>query len=165
MSVVDLGSPSSFPPEIRTLFAELLSNKPSARRVSAEGKQDIIGWLTDSQKRPCSQEEFSRRNYVRKNFTWDDNTGTLFTIERDDKEKCRVVITTDAIVDVVERTHLMNGHAGWDATWRDINSSYYGILRSDVNFLLKTCQVCAQNPSKRPKGSGSATVLLSSAMH
>ncbi len=57
------------------------------------------------------------------------------------------------IADVVELVHKENGHAGWDATWKDVSSSYYGILRSDVIFLLKRCQICAENPRKRPKGS------------
>ncbi len=43
-------------------------------------------------------------------------------------------------------------------TWKDVSTSYYGILRSDVIFLVKQCQVCAKNPSKRPKGSA-ATML------
>ncbi|KAK1140902.1 hypothetical protein N8T08_009775 [Aspergillus melleus] len=65
----------------------------------------------------------------------------------------RVVITEDSIPAVVEAAHEHNGHAGWDGTWRDISTSYYGILRSDVIFLLRRCQICAHNPSKRPKSS------------
>lgn len=57
------------------------------------------------------------------------------------------------IADVVDFVHNGNGHAGWDATWKDVSNLYYGILRSDVIFLLKRCQICASNPSKRPKGS------------
>ncbi len=57
------------------------------------------------------------------------------------------------IADVVDFVHKGNGHAGWDATWKDVSNLYYGILRSDVIFLLKRCQICASNPSKRPKGS------------
>lgn len=163
MSNVGLSSPPSFPPDVRAAFTRLLSEKPSTRRVSVDSKQDIITWLINPHKRPCSQEEFSRRNYVRRNFTWDENTRILFTTEKDDKQKPRVVITTDAIIDIVENTHEMNGHAGWDATWKDINNSYYGILRSDVNFLLKTCRVCAQNPIKRPKASASSRVPSDSA--
>ena len=66
-------------------------------------------------------------------------------------DKARQVVTTDKIADVVEKVHTDNGHAGWDATWKDISTSYYGILRSDVIFLLKQCQICSGNPSKRPK--------------
>ena len=64
------------------------------------------------------------------------------------------------IAETVEMVHKENNHAGWDATWKDVSTSYYGILRSDVIFLLKQCQSphCTQNPSKRPKGSAPTTV-------
>lgn len=59
------------------------------------------------------------------------------------------------IADTVEIVHKNNNHAGWDATWKDVSTSYYGIPRKDVIFLLKQCQNqhCTENPSKRPKGS------------
>ncbi len=66
----------------------------------------------------------------------------------------RVVIVLESIADVVETMHIRNNHLGWDATWRDVSSAYYGILRSDVIFLLKRCRVCAHNPSKRAKNPG-----------
>jgi hypothetical protein len=56
------------------------------------------------------------------------------------------------IADVVETIHENNGHAGWDTTWKDVSNSYYGILRSDIIFLLKRCEICSKNPLKRPKG-------------
>jgi hypothetical protein len=77
------------------------------------------------------------------------------------KGKNRAVITTDMIADVLEIVYKDSGddgHSGWDAKWKDVSTSYCGILRSDVIFLVKQCQVCAENPSKRPKGSA-ATML------
>ncbi|CAI6334664.1 unnamed protein product [Periconia digitata] len=59
----------------------------------------------------------------------------------------------DAIAGIVEIVHNNNGHAGWDTTWKKISSSYYGILRADVIFLLKKCHICANDARKRPKGS------------
>lgn len=64
-----------------------------------------------------------------------------------------MVVTEDMIVDVVESVHEGNSHVGWDVTWKAVSTSYYGIPRSDLIFLLKRCQICAQTPSKRPKGS------------
>lgn len=76
-------------------------------------------------------------------------------MDKTGEEKNRIVITDDLIVDIVESAHMQNDHLGWDATWRDVSNTYYGILRADVIFLLKECQICAQNPSKRPKGASS----------
>lgn len=72
------------------------------------------------------------------------------------EEKNHLVVTENQIADVVELVHESNKHGGWDATWRDINSSYHGILRSDVIHLPKQCQICALNASKRPKGYAAA---------
>jgi len=140
----------------RAEFLQHLRENPNNRRISQDDKATIIQWLTNPHKRPSSQEEFSRRNYVRKTFVWDEENRNLRAVAKEDKGKDRAVVLTDMIADVVESVHEDNSHAGWDATWKDVSTLYYGILRSDVIFLLKQCQTCSRNPSKRPKGSAIA---------
>lgn len=137
----------------RLAFHQHLRETPNKRRVTQTDKGTLIEWLTNPHKRPLSQEEFSRRNYVRQTFSWDEQSQSLLAVAKRDEDKARIVITDDKIADVVETVHTDNNHTGWDATWKDISTRYYGILRSDVTFLLKQCQVCFRNPSKRPKGS------------
>ena len=141
-----------FSSDTKASFLNHVHDTPNNRRVSSTDKEVIIEWLTNPSKRPSSQKEFSRRNYVRKTFVWDEDRGSLLACGKDAEENLRTVITEDAIVDVVESVHQLNSHLGWDATWKDVSSLYYGILRSDVIFLLKQCQVCALDPTKRPKG-------------
>lgn len=142
-----------FSSNTRTAFQKYVSENPSNRRVTQADREVMIEWLTNPSKRPSSQQEFSRRNYVQKAFTLDENTRGLLATGKTNGDKHRVVVTEDVIADVVESAHEQNGHLGWDTTWRDISTSYYGIMRSDVIFLLKQCQFCAQDPSKRPKSS------------
>jgi hypothetical protein len=129
---------------------------PNNRRISQSDKTIILEWLTNSYRRPSSQEEFSRRNYVRKTFIWDEKTQNLLAVAKKDQGKDRMVVPTYMIADVVETVHKENGHGGWDATWKDVSTSYYGILRADVIFLLKQCQECSGKPTKRPKTSTAA---------
>ena len=143
----------TFTPDTKAAFLQYLLEHPNSRRISQSDKEKIVGWLTNPHQRPSSQKEFSRRNYVRKTFIWDENTQNLLEIAKTGAENARLVVTEDMIPDVVENVHKENGHSGWDYTWKAVSTSYYGILRSDLIFLLKECQVCAQNPSKRPKGS------------
>lgn len=156
MSDVSIDKFIAFPEDARRAFVQLISEKPNKRRVSQHEKQTMVEWLTNPQKRPSSQEEFSRRNYVRKAFTWDEGNQVVVALDKSN-ERHRMVVTTDDIIDTVEKVHTQNGHAGWDATWKDVSNSYYGILRADVIFLLKSCQICARNPTKRPKGSQPTT--------
>jgi hypothetical protein len=144
----------------RVAFSQYLIENPNNRRVTQSDKGMLVEWLTNLERRPQSQEEFSRRNYVRKTFIWDEKSQTLLAVAKKDGGKNRVVVSTNKIVDIVEMVHKDNGHAGWDATWNDVSTTYYGILRSDVIFLLKQCQNqnCTQNPSKRPKGSTAGMV-------
>jgi hypothetical protein len=144
----------------RVAFSHYLIENPNNRRVTQSDKGMLVEWLTNSERRPQSQEEFSRRHYVRKTFIWDEKSQTLLAVAKKDGGKNRVVVSTNKIVDIVEMVHKDNGHAGWDATWNDVSTTYYGILRSDVIFLLKQCQNqnCTQNPSKRPKGSTAGMV-------
>jgi hypothetical protein len=153
MASASSNTPVMFSSSTKTAFLRYLRENPNTRRVSYAEKAIIIEWLTDPHKRPTTQKEFSRRNYVRKTFEWDEKTQTLLAVGKSNEQKNRVVITEDTIADLVGFVHQENSHAGWDATWRAVNTSYYGILRSDLIFLLRQCQTCAQNPSKRPKAS------------
>ncbi len=150
----------TFTPSTKAAFLQYLRENPTNRRITQTDRDILIEWLTNPHKRPSSQKEFSRRNYIWKTFTWDEKTQNLFAVAKQDEEKDRTVVTEDAIADIVEFVHESNKHGEWDATWKDISSSYYGILRSDVIRLLKECQTCALNPSKRPKDSA-ATIQSS----
>lgn len=147
----------AFSPSTRMAFLQNLRDKPNNCRVSPPDKEILVNLLTNLSYRPTSQQEFSRRNYVRKTFKWNDEVQGLFATAKTDKEKDRLVIADDMIADVVESVHDRNSHGGWDATWRDVSALFYGILRSDVIFLLKECRVCASDPSKRPKPKGSSS--------
>lgn len=143
--------PVTFSQSTRASFAQHLREHPSNRRVSSTEKENIIEWLTNPEKRPSSQREFSRRNYARKTFVWDNKRQDLLAINKSQEGRDRIVVVEDRIADTVEFVHNCNGHAGWDATWKDVSTSYHGILRSDVIYLLRRCQVCLHNPLKRPK--------------
>ncbi|MCJ1377726.1 hypothetical protein MMC17_000822 [Xylographa soralifera] len=143
---------SIFSSTTRASFLDHVRKNPNNRRVSSTDLDVIVEWLTNPSKRALTQKEHSRRNYVRKTFVWSQNTRSLLANSKAGEENHRAVIIEDDILDVVESVHQLNNHLGWDATWRDISNSYYGILRSDVIFLLKQCEICAQVPSKRPKG-------------
>ena len=143
----------------RAAFMQYLMDNPNARRVSPAEKESIIGCLTqlNRQNRPSSQKESSRRNYVRKTFSWDERNKTLLAVAKKDEGRDRYVVTDYEIADVVQSVHENNGHSGWDATWNDISTLYYGILRADVIFMLKRCPTCALDPRKRPKNQSNAT--------
>ncbi|KAI8725460.1 hypothetical protein NCS52_00117100 [Fusarium sp. LHS14.1] len=140
-----------FSRETRDSFLQYLADHPNSRRVSQSEQSNIRAWLTNPERRPASQQDFSRRHYIQKTFAWDTDRQVLVAVAKGGKEN-RDVVTEENIVDTVGLVHTNNGHAGWDATWKGISTSYHGILRADVIFLLKQCQVCAGDPRKRPKG-------------
>ena len=133
-------------------FSVHLHGTPSSHRVTRAEKERMVQWLRATHLNPTSQKESSRRHYVRNNFEWEEESQVLFAVPKQGRPR-REVVTDDMILDIVESVHERNEHAGWDSTWRAISGSYYGILRSDVIFLLRRCPRCAGNPRKRPKGS------------
>lgn len=145
----------SLNPSVQVAFIRYLSENPNNRRVSLVDLKEIIGWLTDPHKKPLSQKDFSRRNYVRKTFRWDSEKQLLIAMGKNEQSEQRQVVTEDRIFEVINSVHVELRHAGWDATWDSLSSSYYGILRSDMIFLLKRCQCSTLDASKRPKGSSS----------
>ena len=140
----------AFDDETKTALLGFVQENPSNRRVSSSEQTLMIDWLAGNSRPLASQQESSRRNYVRKAFAWDERDLHLIALGKDSREH-RIVVVIDSIADVVEAVHIGNDHLGWDATWRDVSSAYYGIMRADVIFLLKRCFVCAQDPSKRAK--------------
>ena len=144
---------ATFSASTKEIFLQQISDKPNKHHLNEIDQRLIIEWLTNPHKQPSSQKEYSRRNYVRKTFDWDEKTQNLFAIAKTNGGRNRLVITEEKMANVIEYVHESNSHAGWDTTWKDISDSYYGILRSDVILLLKTCQICAMNPCKRPKSS------------
>lgn len=148
-----------FDEDTRFAFSNYLHEHPNNRRVSLAEQAQIIEWLIHASSRPASQREFSRRNYVRKTFAWNEDMQQLLAVGRNEGEQ-RIVVTEDSIADIVEAVHVHNNHLGWDATWKDVSTAYYGILRSDIIFLLKRCLVCADDPLKRAKHSSDGGLIF-----
>lgn len=141
-----------FSPRVRVEFLEYVSKNPKSRRVSREDRGTFIEWISSSPSATSSsQQEASRKHYVRKNFTWDAERDLLQAAPTSTQTAYRPIVTIEEIVDVVGAVHVSNAHAGWDTTWKRVSASFYGILRADVVFLLKRCDTCALNPRKRPK--------------
>ena len=101
-----------FSSNTRTAFLKYVGENPSNRRVSQADKEIMIEWITNTSKRPLSQQEFSRRNYVQKAFTLNESTQCLLAIGKTNEDKSRLVVTQDMIADVVESAHEENGHLG-----------------------------------------------------
>jgi hypothetical protein len=140
-----------FSDEDRAAFEKYACDSPNTRRSTPARKDVWLHWLASSDGRSLNQREHNQRHYVRKTFALDSSNQQISTQPRDDEECARLVVTTDMIVDVIELVHVASGHRGWDATWKDISSSDYGILREDVIFLLRRWHVCLRDPRKRPK--------------
>ncbi|KLU88295.1 hypothetical protein MAPG_07282 [Magnaporthiopsis poae ATCC 64411] len=141
--------PFTSSPATKAAFSNYLKTHPNKCRITPVEREELIGWLANLHAPPSSQKEFSRRNFVRKTFAWDEDGRMLAAVSRNGREN-RAVITEDNIIEVVELAHTSNGHAGWDGTWRDVSRSYYGIMRADVIFLPKRCDICGSNPRERP---------------
>jgi hypothetical protein len=140
-----------FSPSVRVEFAQYLRENPNNRRVSQPESDRWIDWIRNAAVQTSTQQESSRRHYIRKTFIWDAEEQRLLAVPKVAQAQYREVVTEDRILDVVETVHRNNGHAGWDTTWEDIRRTFYGILRADVIFLLKRCQICVHDIRKRPK--------------
>ncbi|KAJ2890600.1 hypothetical protein MKZ38_001614 [Zalerion maritima] len=157
MSSVNTHSHVTFTQSTKASFDEHIKDQPNNHRISSTEKENILSWLGNS-RHPASQKEFNRRNYVQKTFSWDESTQTLVAATKSNKVKNRIVVTEDMILQTVEQVHVESHHAGWDATWKILRAAYYGILRSDMIYLLKRCEVCSRNPTRRPKCSPATAV-------
>lgn len=135
----------------KLIFLQYLRDNSNNRRVSQIDKEILIDWLTNSHKRSSFQKKFSWRNYVWKIFAWDEKARNLIAVAKTNEVKNRMMITDDMISNVVKIVHKDNNHVKWDVIWKKVSTFYYDILRSNVIFLLKQCQICVSNLFKRSK--------------
>ncbi|KAJ3499532.1 hypothetical protein NLG97_g246 [Lecanicillium saksenae] len=142
---------SVFPARVRAEFLDYVQKNPKSRRVSREDRNTFIEWIRSPSTTSSSQQEASRKHYVRNNFIWDAERDSLQARPTATQISHRPVVVIEDIVDVVGDIHVNIAHAGWDTTWKRVSASFYGILRADVIFLLKRCDACALDPRKRPK--------------
>lgn len=150
-----------FGTDTKTHLLHRIRSNPNSRLISLEDRQAIIDWLIDNGKCPSNQKEFSRRNYVRKITDWDEETQILWT-KGESQDQRRLVATEESISGVIEAIRIQDCHQGWDTTWKDVSSKYYGVLRAELILLLKHCRVCAQDPKTQPKhGRSSPSLALS----
>ena len=64
----------------------------------------------------------------------------------------RLVIMESSILDIIQEEHCRVGHSGVHGTWAGISKSFYGIIRTEVMWLLKRCQVCIRQAQNRSRG-------------
>ncbi|KAL4918663.1 hypothetical protein BDW62DRAFT_60655 [Aspergillus aurantiobrunneus] len=143
--------PDIFTEAAKELFIQHLKDHPSCRRLSSAEKKDVIEWLTDPDRKPSSQREYSRRSYVRHKFIWDGKERCLWAKKVNNNGKNRIVVAQEDIAEVVQTEHRRNHQAGLKEIWKNISTSYHGILQSDVKYLLPKCRVCRGDPPELPK--------------
>ncbi|KAH0604113.1 uncharacterized protein H6S33_007144 [Morchella sextelata] len=67
------------------------------------------------------------------------------------QEEFRFVVSDYEVFDLVVKTHLNLAHAGRQKTFDELDRSYYGITRNEVDILLKHCSTCAVKRSQTRK--------------
>lgn len=71
----------------------------------------------------------------------------------DKTHKAREVIAESEILDAIIATHNSLGHAGQDATAKNVGQCYYGVSHEEVVFLVKLCEICHRKALSKSKGS------------
>ncbi|KAH6603782.1 hypothetical protein Trco_007228 [Trichoderma cornu-damae] len=149
--------------KIQNDFAKYVKETPNKKHISIDEKFRLIQWLINPLAKPSCQKDYSRRNYAQKTYKWDEARQILWAVAKNEKGKDRIVITEDEILQIVEKVHMVKEHGGWDATWEEVSRQYCGIVRSDIIFLLKRCDICLSNPRKRSKGTHPPTTATATA--
>ena len=80
-------------------------------------------------------------------LTYYNDNGVLKT-KGGDKE---VVCDTEVAV-YIQRCHEKISHAGIQATFKEVQSRYYGIVRKEVQRLLSHCRICHKTAASRARG-------------
>ncbi len=70
----------------------------------------------------------------------------------DKSHEAREVLAETEILDAIIATHNSLGHAGQDATAKNVGQSYHGVSREKVVFLVKLCEICHRKAQSKSKG-------------
>ena len=141
-----------FNSEARQAFYLMLDarSRESRERTTASQKHRYIRWLTESVPERLGPEDGKKRAWVKDMFFYDQ--GKLWRSPGKVFKDPREVISEDLIWDTIIGVHANLGHAGQQATANKVNKEFYGIATSEVNFLIKLCEICHRKAYSKSKG-------------
>ena len=84
---------------------------------------------------------------MKANFKTDELGLAIYALATKKHPMERLVIMESSILDVIQEEHSRIGHAGVHATWAAVSKGFYGIIQSEVMWLLKRCQICIRRAS------------------
>lgn len=61
-------------------------------------------------------------------------------------------MTESEIFNAIVTIHNFIGHAGQDATAKNVSQIYYGVTRKEIVFLIKPCEICHWKAPSKSKG-------------
>ena len=141
-----------FNAEARQAFYLMLDarSRKSRECTTASQKHWYVRWLTESVPERLGPEDGKKRAWVKDMFFYD--RGKLWRSPGKVFKDPQEVISKDLIYDTIIRVHANLGHAGQQATTNKINKEFYGIATSEVNFLIKLCEICHRKAYSKSKG-------------
>ena len=141
-----------FNAEARQAFYLMLDarNRESRERTTASQKHRYVRWLTESVPERLGPEDGKKRAWVKDMFFYD--RGKLWRSSGKVFKDPREVISEDLIYDTIIGVHVNLGHAGQEATANKVNKEFYEIATSEVNFLIKLCEICHRKAYSKSKG-------------
>ncbi len=111
----------------------------------------MIDWVTKTvQQRGLVEKDTKRRSWTKSHFFYQNRK---LWRNPDKTHEAREVLAKPEILDTIITIHNSIGHAGQDATAKNIGQSYYGMSREEIVLLVKLCEIChrkAHSKFKRP---------------
>lgn len=126
------------------------SRNSNRERVSLAERQQMIDWITETvQQRGLVEKESRRKSWTKTHFFYQKRK---LWRNPDKFQEAREVLAEPEILDAIFATHNSIGHAGQDATAKDVGQSYYGVSREEVIFRIKLCKICHRKTYSKSKG-------------
>ena len=136
----------------RTAFAAYLEVNEHRYQITDSTYEQYITYLTNALYEPSSRADQAKRAFVKTSFQMDEGGYALQACATERHKQARLVIMQSSIFDIIQEEHCRIGHAGVHPTWAAVSQGYYGIIRTEIIWLLKRCQICIRRARNRSRG-------------
>lgn len=151
---------TSFNNETWVAFSLMLdrSRASSQEGLSLVEYQQMLDWITDAgPQKVLTDKEAKRKSWTKVNFHYQDRK--LWQNPHKHHSEARQVLAKPEILDAIVTIHNSIGHAGQEATAKNVSQTYHFVTCEEIIFVIKLCEICHWKAPGKSKGSLKPIIL------
>lgn len=142
---------NSFPDQVESLFSELIQSPGYScrERLSYAKYRRMCVLLSTPDIQPLDKVDSRLKFEAKTKYNLIENV--LYRLPDKHHPSLRRCVTSNDVWSYMTKTHIQLGHPGRDQLWHALDKQYYGVKRSDCEWLKSHCTTCVLTQANKTK--------------